>query len=216
MKPLPTEIQFDNLALTMASIHRFTRDEGYSVSTFRSISKNGVKKIVRLCCTRGRVHQPRQDTDTRLRQSITLAIGCPFDIAVRVRQTNKWEITHEKTLHNYSPGPVSTQHIHRTQELLAKVPSIDHSIRQGYTTRQILTGLREEDSDCALIPRDINNRRCKLSAEFLAGRTPIQARLMELPKDNDWIFRHELNDNGHLTALFHIHRTCLEMLRRYP
>ncbi|KAJ6134805.1 hypothetical protein N7523_001127 [Penicillium sp. IBT 18751x] len=216
MKPPPTETQYDSLALEMASIHRFTRDEGYSVSTFLSISKNGVKKIVRLCCTRGRVHQPRQDTDTRVRQSMTLAIGCPFDIAIRLRQTNKWEITYEKTLHNHSPAPLSTQHIHRTQELLAKALSIDHSIRQGYTTRQILTGLREEDSDCALIPRDIYNRRKKLSAEFLAGRTPIQALLMELPKDNDWMFRHELDDNGHLTALFCMHRTCLEILRRHP
>ena len=39
---------------------------------------------------------------------------------------------------------------------------------------------------------------------------------MELPKDNDGIFRHELDDNGHLTALFYMHRTCLEMLRRHP
>ncbi|KAJ5195560.1 uncharacterized protein N7498_008998 [Penicillium cinerascens] len=151
------------------------------------------------------------------RWAVLSMMGCPFDIAIRLRQTtNKWEITHENTLHSHGPTPLSTQHIHRTQELLAKASIIDHYIRQGYTTRQVLTGLREEDSSYALIPRDIYNRRKKLSTEFLAGRTPIQALLMELPKDNDWIFRHKLDYEGHLTALFCIHRTSLEMLRRHP
>lgn len=67
-----------------------------------------------------------------------------------------------------------------------------------------------------MIAKDIHNRRRKLSAEFLAGRTAIQALLMELPKDSNWIFKHELDNQGHLTILFGIHRTCVEMLRRHP
>ena len=134
MRPPPTETQYE-------MIHHFTRDGGYSVSTLKSYSKYGIKKIVRLCCTRERHYREQQNKNSQTRQTTTLAIGCPFDIAVRLRQTNRWEITYGETLHNHGPARLSTQHIHRTQELLIKASSIDHHIRQGYTTRQILTGL---------------------------------------------------------------------------
>lgn len=39
---------------------------------------------------------------------------------------------------------------------------------------------------------------------------------MELPQDGDWIFKHELDSDGHLTVLFCMHRSCVEMLRRHP
>ena len=39
---------------------------------------------------------------------------------------------------------------------------------------------------------------------------------MELPKDGEWIFKHELDDEGHITALFCIHRTSIRMLQLHP
>lgn len=44
MRPPPNEEQYDSLALAMAMIHWFTRDGGYFVSTFRSYSKNGIRR----------------------------------------------------------------------------------------------------------------------------------------------------------------------------
>lgn len=87
--------------------------------------------------------------------------------------------------YNHRPTPLSTQHIYRTQELIKKAANIDNLIYQGIPTRQILIMIREDDLKSALIARDIYNRRKKLSTDFLAGRTPIQALLIELPKDGD-------------------------------
>ena len=39
---------------------------------------------------------------------------------------------------------------------------------------------------------------------------------MELPKNGDWIFKHELDDYGHITVLFGIHRTGIRMLLMHP
>jgi hypothetical protein len=50
-------------------------------------------------------------------------------------------------------------------------------------TRQIIRLLRAEDKNTCLQPEDIHNARLKINEEFLAGRTPIQALLMELPTD---------------------------------
>lgn len=73
-----------------------------------------------------------------------------------------------------------------------------------------------ENAASCIIASDINNLRAKLNREFLNGRTPIQALLMELPSNGDWMFRTELDEAGHPLVLFAMHKTSLEMLKRYP
>ena len=67
--------------------------------------------------------------------------------------------------------------------------------------------------DSCLTARDVYNLRRKLHVEFLAGRTPLQALLIELPRDGEWIFKHEVDDENHVTALFCMHKSSIAMLR---
>ena len=218
MPPPPTDAQYDSLELAVTAINDFARKCGYAVSVLRSKrTKQGIKKTVRLCCDRGRVYRPRQDASSRVRQSTTLAIECPFAISLRLQHdTNTWLITYENTSHNHGPSPASTHHIQRTLELSRKSENIHSQLRQGLTTRQVLTGLRSDDPDSCLISRDVHNCRKKLHADFLAGRTPIQALLQELPRDGDWIFKYELDDDLHVTVLFCMHKSSVAMLRSNP
>lgn len=217
MLPPPIDIRYESPKLAIATINRFARDQGYSVSTLRSVHKNGVKKRVYLCCTRGRVWETSLNDNDRIRNKTTLAVDCLFQVTLRHRvEDNAWHLTYEDTLHNHSPTHPRALHIHRTQELIERALDIDHLIRQGFNTRQILTRIREEDPSSALIARDIYNRRYKVNAEFLDGRTLVQALLIELPKDGEWIFKHELDDEGHITALFCMHRTSIRMLQLHP
>ncbi|KAJ5251595.1 hypothetical protein N7489_002005 [Penicillium chrysogenum] len=87
--------------------------------------------------------------------------------------------------------------------------------QQGLPTRKIVTGVRQDEGSC-IVPRDIYNLRRKVHLEFLAGRTPLQALLMELPKDGDWIFRYEVDNMNHITTLFCIHKTSIAMLKTNP
>ncbi|KAJ5117506.1 hypothetical protein N7448_011138 [Penicillium atrosanguineum] len=65
-------------------------------------------------------------------------------------------------------------------------------------------------------PRDIYNIRGRLIREYLNGRTPIQALMEELPKGGNWIFKYEVDEQHHITALFCMHRTSLAMLKHHP
>ncbi|KAJ5817594.1 hypothetical protein N7447_007602 [Penicillium robsamsonii] len=73
--------------------------------------------------------------------------------------------------------------------------------------------LKTDDQDSCLTARDIYNFRRKLHVDFLAGRTPLQALLIELPKDGEWIFKYEVNDENHVTALFCMHKTSIAFLK---
>lgn len=56
-----------------------------------------------------------------------------------------------------------------------------------------MRNLKAEDPNTCIIAKDINNARLRLNQEFLGGRTPIQALLMELPTDGKWLFRYVLS-----------------------
>ncbi|KAJ6000120.1 hypothetical protein N7481_000529 [Penicillium waksmanii] len=51
------------------------------------------------------------------------------------------------------------------------------------TTRQIMTATQLQQPDTYVTERDIYNLRAKVNQDFLKGRTPIQALLIELLTD---------------------------------
>jgi hypothetical protein len=119
----------------------------------------------------------------------------------------------ENSTYNHEPSPTSTHVAYRAEEVSNKTESIKNQLFQGLPTRYILTGLQKEDQDLCITARDIYNLRRKLYIGFLARRTPLQALLIELLKDGEWIFKHELDDRNHITALFCMHRSSIAMLR---
>ena len=200
----------------IVSINTFARPHGYAVTSKRSKNtKKGVKKAVYLCCDRGRTYVP-QDLEKK-RRTTTLANNCPFAITLRLDlHTDIWRLTIENPTHNHESSPPSTHAIQRSLELTHKKDEIENALRQGRTTRQILTELREADTESAITARDIYNTRKKLHDIFLAGRTPLQALLQELPKDGGWIFKYELDDLNHVSALFCMHKSSVAMLQLNP
>lgn len=220
MEPPPEGTYYDTPELGISAVNTFARDHGYGLTTRRSKrTKKGVLKTIRLCCDRGREYDTRwqEKRGDLIREASTAMNGCQFGLSLRLQHnTNTWRLQHDEVItHNHGPSAPSTHAVHRRLELAQKALTIDHQLIQGYTTRQILTSIRE-DPRSILVSQDIYNRRKKLSEEFLAGRTPIQALLIELPKDGEWIFKYKLDDKGHITTLFCMHRTCIEILRRHP
>ncbi|KAJ5243941.1 hypothetical protein N7489_004037 [Penicillium chrysogenum] len=215
---LPVNQQFRTHEEAREAVNTFARPHGYAVTSIRSkFTKKGVKKTVPLICDRGR--EPETNTDEprpQKRQRSTLRLRCPFKMTLRLNLlTGLWYLTIENPVHNHPPSPASTHPIQRALDLDNKRDNVENRLRQGYTTKQIVTELREADPDTILVPRDIYNTRRKLSDEFLAGRTPLQALLMELPKDGNWIFKYELDDS-HVSGLFCMHKTSIAMLQMNP
>lgn len=218
--PLPPLDQLYNSSDEgIAAINLFARPYGYAVTTRRSKSRRGVKKTVYLGCDRsGTIKEHTEESYIpKKRQTTTYANDCPFAITLRLdHQTNIWRLTIENPSHNHEPSPPSTHAAQRALELTYKKDKIENALRQGRITRQILTEIREADPKSTLIARDIYNTRRRLNQIFLAGRTPLQALLQELPKDGDWIFKYELDDQNHMSTLFCIHRSGVKMLQTNP
>lgn len=200
------------------AINDFIRPYGYTVTSRRSITRKGVKKTVYLRCDRG-FKPPSEDRSPPKKRpnTTTMANECPLAITLRLdRISGRWRLTVENNSHNHEPSPPSTHPAQRALELKHKQTQVDNALNLGRSTRQVLIELYEDDPDTALKPRDLYNKRWKLNQMFLAGRTPIQALLEELPKDGIWIFRYELDDQDHVTALFCMHKTSVSMLQRHP
>ncbi|OGE50952.1 hypothetical protein PENARI_c015G06959 [Penicillium arizonense] len=217
--PLPPLDQYyDTPEQGMAAINAFGALHGYAVTSLRSKkTKRGVKKVIYICCDRGRPVSTRarpEGAPERKRQTTTLSNNCPFAMAIRLNlETGKWSFTVEDTSHNHTPSPLSTHPIQRSLELSTVSDGIQKQLEQGLPTRQILHALRKDNPETCLNAQDIYNFRHKLHAEFLAGRTPLQALLIELPKDGEWIFKYEVDDENHVTALFCMHKTSIALLK---
>lgn len=194
-------------------MNTYASPHGYAPTILRSrYTKRKVKKTVYLCCDRGR--KPKAYADhvdeaphanfnrawpRKCRNTTTLALACLFEVVLRKDlQTGLWRLTIEdsKPQHNHQPSPASTHYAQRNIERECKEDETENELRQGRTTRQILTELREADSESIPTSRAIYNWRRKVGEMFLAGRTPLQALLIELPKDGSWIFKYKLDDNG--------------------
>lgn len=113
MVPFPENQQYDTVEVGIAAVNTFPRDYSYAVSIRNSKrTKTRIRKTIRLCYDRGRVYRPRQKADSRLRQTTTLAIECPFMISLRLQQ-DTWLLTYKNTQHNHGLSPPSTHQAHR-------------------------------------------------------------------------------------------------------
>ena len=214
----PLDQHYDTPEQGIAAINAFGALNGYAVTLLRSKkTKRGVRKVIYICCDRGRLVSARarpKGALERKRQTTTLSNNCPFAIALRLNLgTGKWSITVGNATHNHAPSPLSTHLIQRSLELSTIEETVQKQLEQGLLTRQILTGLRKDNAESCINARDIYNYRKKLYVKFLAGRTPLQALLIELPKDGEWIFKYKVDDENHVTALFCIHKTSIALLK---
>lgn len=209
----PLDCKYDTAEEAIEAINDFASDHGYAVTTLRSrTTKKGVKKHVQLKCDRGGIFKPK---GRDIRKTNTIATGCPFDITVRrLQDDGQWAFTVTNSMHNHEPSDATTHVALRQQELRQKADSIYGMLKLGLSTRHILIKLRTDDKKSCLLQRDLNNARAKANREFLAGRTPLQALLMELPTEG-WIFKYELDDDDHVSILFALHQTGVEMLRHH-
>jgi hypothetical protein len=207
----PLDRRYNTPEEAIEAINKLGLEHGYAVVKRRSKKTKGQVprlKKVQLQCDRGGVYapgasrQPEQALEqpeqaliadsapSKKRKTHTLAVNCPFDVSLRLQIDDKWILTIANDTHNHEPSPATTHVAHRKLELTRKEEQLRNWFKQNLPTRQILRLLRAEDKRSCLVAKDINNARMRMNAEFLAGRTPIQALLMELPTDGEWLFRY--------------------------
>jgi hypothetical protein len=103
-----------------------------------------------------------------------------------------WILTITDDTYNYKLSPTTTYVAYRKLKITRKQEQIRNWFKQNLPTRQILRLLKAEDKSLYLIAKDINNACVRINTEFLASRIPIQALLIELLTDGEWLFRYVL------------------------
>jgi hypothetical protein len=75
-----------------------------------------------------------------------------------------------------------------------------------------MTTLHREDPNIGIKPQDIRNLRRSMYLEFLDGRTPIQALLIAVSEEGDWIVNYEAEDDV-VQAVFCVHKSSIPLLQ---
>ncbi|KAJ5111191.1 hypothetical protein N7532_001726 [Penicillium argentinense] len=205
----PLDRRYNTPEEGIEAINQLGFNNGFAVVKRRSKKTKGQVprlKKVQLQCDRGgqALEHPKEAPEqpeqapvasgrSKKRKTHSLAIDCPFDISLRLQDDEKWILTITSDKHNHKPSPATTHVAHRKHELAQKREQLQNWFKQNLPTRQILRLLRAEDKRTCLLPKDINNARMRMNDEFLAGQTPIQALLMELPTDGEWRFRYTIH-----------------------
>ena len=152
--PLPPLDQYyDTPEQGIAAINAFGALNGYAVTSLRSKkTKRGVRKVIYICCDRGRPVSARPEGAlVRKRQTTTLSNDCPFAMAIRLNlETGKWSFTVEDTSHNHTLSPLLTHPIQRSLELSTVSDSVQKQLEQGVPTRQVLYTLQKDNPETCL------------------------------------------------------------------
>jgi hypothetical protein len=213
----PTNQSFNTPEEAMEAINIFTGLHGYALTKKRSKNDDfGNPKVIYLQCNRGGTFNTRIEKEDRKRKRSIRSIGCPFDAVLRFsKELLSWSLEIRDPTHNHEPSPPSTHPSLRRQELNAKAARIEAQIALGMPTRQVLSGI-EKEARSSLKAQDIRNLRKMLRRQFLKGRSPIQALITQLPEDGNWNFSYELSEDYHVTTLFGMHKSSLDILRMNP
>lgn len=181
-----------------------------------TIDNGSNKEKVRLKCDIGGVYRDRGNKGKRINTSSRL-IGCNYRLTGRYSsKIQKWHICITFAFHTHEACP-QNQMISRSQararSIKPKLGSIENLV-STVEPRKIATSLRREDPEVMLLSRDISNLRSKKIRDVLDGRTPIQALLDSLVKENV-PHRIKVDVENHLTHLFFAFPDAIRMTRLY-
>jgi MULE transposase domain len=214
--PPPPESTYTTSDEASTAINSFATMHGYAVSVKRSVKKKGVLKHIYYQCVRGGPFRAGVDEPHRKRQKTSRRSECPFDAVIDFHaSTEEWLLRIRDARHNHNPMPQSTLPEYRRKQLCEKEGQVTAQIQSGSSTRRILASLRQEDPDIMIKPQDIRNHRFRKRVEFLDGLTPIQALLIALRENGDWVTNYR-SEGDVVSAVFCIHRSSMSLLQRHP
>jgi len=127
-------------------------------------------------------------------------LNYPFSATLlRSKGVGAWVLQIRNNGHNHMPSSTSTHPSHRRAQVNAHIDSIQSQLAIGIRPSHILTSLRQNSSmDISIKARDIYNPRRKPRQEFLDGRSPIQALLIQIPDGGDWICNWEIEASNNV------------------
>jgi MULE transposase domain len=153
------------------------------------------------------------------RETRSRSDGCPFSVVIsKIRNTleRQWRLKVANPQHSHGPSlNPSAHHVYRRRTEGQK-HSIQSMSQAGIAPKQILTSIRQGDSNTFIAASDIRNERLTNRLNYLQKRTPIEALLDELSTSSDWIYEVKTDPENRVQNLFFMHVKQAELLRANP
>jgi hypothetical protein len=149
-----------------------------------------------------------------IRQTGTRTTGCPFNVII-YRDSNQWQLRIQNGYHNHPPSHHPSAHNVFRKRTSSQKESIQGMSQAGVAPKQILTAVRQQDPSTHVTARDIWNERTINRANYLRGRSPIEALLDDL-STSEWIFDFQKDPDNHIRYLFFTHKKQVELLLTNP
>ncbi|KAI8568648.1 hypothetical protein RHMOL_Rhmol02G0216800 [Rhododendron molle] len=193
-------------------IRNMALKEGY-VTTIKK-SKPGCYVIIG-CDRGGKYRGTSVPLSEGKRMSGSRLVNCPFQILGKKKVGKPWKVEIKDVSYNHEPSSDMSGHPFCRRFSKEEVLSIKQMTMAGIPPRQILTSLRQSNSNCKAIARTVYNAKAAIKKKVLAGRTMIQALFDELCQ-GDFTFDIKRDGNGHLTHLFFAHPSSIALTKSYP
>ncbi|KAF7140583.1 hypothetical protein RHSIM_Rhsim06G0117200 [Rhododendron simsii] len=185
--------------------------EGY-VTTIKK-SKPGCYVIIG-CDRGGKYRGTSVPLSEGKRMSGSRLVNCPFQMLGKKKVGKPWKVEIKDVSHNHEPSSDMSGHPFCRRFSKEEVLSIKQMTMAGIPPRQILTSLRQSNSNCKAIARTVYNAKAAIKKKVLVGRTMIEALFDELGQ-GVFTFDIKRDGNGHLTHLFFAHPSSIALTKSY-
>lgn len=220
----PTGAHYPSPEAALEYLNNFTVARGYALVVQRSNKRRRGSEVYKIYyrCDRGTTYEDQVAENERKRRNTgTRGSGCPFSaVLTHIKRLGEWELAVRNPNHNHEASSSARSHPSiRRDAIINQRERIATLSNSGVKPRSIMDIMLEENGgdggDLRFKVQDVRNLRSEQRLQFLGGRAPIQALLIELQKTGEWIIEYEVDGSDHLTSLFFSHRTCIEFLRKY-
>ncbi|KAK9681505.1 hypothetical protein RND81_10G007300 [Saponaria officinalis] len=147
-------------------------------------------------------------------------INCPFAIRGKKTTEGYWLLELRNNSHNHAPSEDMSGHPSSRCLTQEEILDIEKMSMTGIELGQILSSLREKNSNIQAVGRTISLQEnndlatTKIEKKSLGGRPLIQA-LFEEFEQGGFIFNYRKDECGHLTRIFFAHKKSVALAKTY-
>jgi hypothetical protein len=178
-------------------------------------SKKGCVRKVWLECAHGGKHTPQENN---IRKTSSRLLQCPWSAEIKrhliTNNTYEWRVKITTHKHNHEPSDTLAEYPGARALTDQQIEQAKEMNKCGTAPKVILRNLKSSDPTNLSIPRDIYNLNNRDRADFLQGRTSLEA-LLDTLKEESVYHAYEKDSNNHLLRLFIAPKICVSAAKNY-
>lgn len=198
LEPPPTDETYLSLPTLITAVNEFAGPQGYAVVKRRTKnSKKGEIRKAWLGCDRGK--EFKAEGFGKRQHGTSRRIDCKFEAIAMRGLDDSWHLSIKEPSHNHEATLAVSHPILRKFMMTSRIKqSIETQSTFNVAPQKILAGLRAggDDEHPMILARDIYNAKAVIKRRKLGPLTPLQALFRNLEHDENWFYKHEVDENN--------------------